>query len=144
LQDDGVVAGLRFVQGNAEALPFPAGSIDRVIMGFGLRNVTFKTRALAEIARVLTAGGRTVILEFSRVRAPLLARLYDAYSFQVLPRLGAAIAGDGDSYRYLAESIRVHPDQEALALMMERAGLSDVTHLDLLGGVVAMHAAWKF
>lgn len=142
--DAGVVEGVEYVQANAEALPFASGSIDRVTMGFGLRNVTHKQVALGEIARVLRPGGRLVVLEFSAVKSPLLARAYDAYSFQVLPRLGQLVAGDGDSYRYLAESIRVHPDQEALKFMMERAGFEDVRYHNLLAGVVAVHAGWKF
>lgn len=141
--DAGLVAGLEYVQGNAEALPFASGSIDRVIMGFGLRNVTHKSAALGEIARVLRPGGRVVVLEFSTVNTPLLARAYDFYSFQALPRLGQLVAGDGDSYRYLAESIRVHPDQETLKFMLERAGFQQVNYFNLLAGIVAVHAGWK-
>jgi demethylmenaquinone methyltransferase / 2-methoxy-6-polyprenyl-1,4-benzoquinol methylase len=143
LTDAGLVAGLRWVQGDAEALPLPDGCMDRVIIGFGLRNVTHKARALGEMLRVLRPGGRALSLEFSRVRAPLLARLYDTYSFRVLPLLGRVVAGDADSYRYLAESIRVHPDQAALSLMLERAGFVRVRHLNLLAGVVALHLGWK-
>jgi len=143
LTDQGLVAGVDWVQGNAEALPFPDACMDRVIIGFGLRNVTHKQRALGELQRVLRPGGRVLILEFSQVRAPLLARLYDAYSFRALPLLGRLVAGDADSYRYLAESIRMHPDQETLALMLERAGFARVRHLNLLGGVVALHLGWK-
>lgn len=142
--DAGLVEGLEYVQGNAEALPFASASIDRVTMGFGLRNVTHKQQALAEIARVLRPGGRVVVLEFSTVTTPLLARAYDFYSFQALPRLGQLVAGDGDSYRYLAESIRVHPDQEALKLMMERAGFEGVRYYNLLAGIVAVHVGWKY
>ncbi len=142
--DAGLVEGLEYVQGNAEALPFASASIDRVTMGFGLRNVTHKQQALAEIARVLRPGGRVAVLEFSTVKTPLLARAYDFYSFQALPRLGQWVAGDGDSYRYLAESIRVHPDQEALKLMMERAGFEGVRYYNLLAGIVAVHVGWKY
>lgn len=142
--DAGLASGLEYVQGNAEALPFASASIDRVIMGFGLRNVTHKQPALAEIARVLRPGGRLAVLEFSTVKTPLLARAYDFYSFQALPRLGQLIAGDGDSYRYLAESIRVHPDQEALKFMLERAAFEDVRYYNLLAGIVAVHVGWKY
>lgn len=141
--DAGRVERLSYVLGNAEALPLPDACMDRVIIGFGLRNVTRKATALAEMWRVLRPGGRALILEFSQVKAPMLARLYDAYSFKVLPLLGKFVAGDADSYRYLAESIRVHPDQEALKLMMERAGFAPVRYLNLLAGVVAVHIGWK-
>jgi len=141
--DGGCVDGVGYVQANAEQLPFADNAIDRVIIGFGLRNVTHKRVALAEMVRVLAPGGRAVILEFSSVRSPLLARLYDSYSFNILPRIGALVAGDEASYRYLAESIRVHPDQESLALMMERAGFVGVRYHNLLAGVVAVHVGWK-
>lgn len=140
--DAGFASGIRYVQADASALPFASGALDRVIIGFGLRNVTHKSRALAEMVRVLKPGGRALILEFSHVQAPTLARLYDTYSFKLLPRLGSLVAGDADSYRYLAESIRVHPDQEALKLMMERAGFSGVKYYNLLGGVVAVHVGY--
>lgn len=142
--DAGLVQGIEYVQANAEELPFANASIDRVIIGFGLRNVTNKTIALNEIARILRAGGRLVILEFSHVRQPLLASVYDHYSFKILPRIGALIASDADSYRYLAESIRVHPDQEALKILMQRAGFEAVRYHDLLAGVVAVHVGFKY
>ncbi len=142
--DAGLASGLDYVQGNAEALPFASASIDRVIMGFGLRNVTYKQQALAEIARVLSPGGRVAVLEFSTVKTSLLARAYDFYSFQALPRLGQWVTGDGASYRYLAESIRVHPDQEALKFMLERAGFEGVRYFNLLAGIVAVHVGWKY
>ena len=136
LLDRGVA--LPTVQCNAEALPFPDRSFDLVSIGFGLRNVTRKDVALAEMRRVLRPGGAAVVLEFSRVAAPL-APAYDWYSFSVLPRLGKLIANDAASYRYLAESIRVHPDQEALKAMMEQAGFDRVEYQNLMAGVVAVH-----
>jgi demethylmenaquinone methyltransferase/2-methoxy-6-polyprenyl-1,4-benzoquinol methylase len=126
------------VQCDAEKLPFPERYFDCVTIGFGLRNVTRKEAALAEMARVLKPGGRLVVLEFSKVWKPL-ERAYDWYSFEVLPRLGARVAGDADAYRYLAESIRMHPDQATLAAMMESAGLSDIEVFNLAAGVVAVH-----
>ena len=126
------------VQCDAERLPFPAAHFDCVTVGFGLRNVTRKEVALAEMARVLKPGGRLVVLEFSKVWKPL-ERAYDWYSFEVLPRLGARVAGDADAYRYLAESIRMHPDQQALKAMMEAAGLCGVEIFNLAAGVVAVH-----
>lgn len=141
--DDGLVAGLDYVQANAESLPLASASIDRVTIGFGLRNVTHKSRALAEMARVLRPGGCALVLEFSQVQAPLLARVYDFYSFKVLPQLGRLVTGDADSYRYLAESIRVHPDQQAVQLMLERAGFARVRYYNVMAGVVAVHIGWK-
>ncbi len=131
------------VQCDAERLPFASGTFDCITVAFGLRNMTHKDLALGEFRRVLRAGGRLLVLEFSRVWRPL-ERLYDAYSFQVLPRLGQAVAGDADSYRYLAESIRMHPDQETLRLMIERAGFDRVEYANLAAGVVALHRAMKF
>jgi demethylmenaquinone methyltransferase/2-methoxy-6-polyprenyl-1,4-benzoquinol methylase len=128
---------------NAEAIPFPDGGFDRVTIAFGLRNVTDQQRALAEMYRVLGVGGQALVLEFSRVRQPLLKPLYDAYSFTVLPRLGQTVAGDADSYRYLAESIRKHPDQATLAEMMRGAGFERVAVRNLLGGIVAIHSGYK-
>ena len=139
--DAGILAPA--VQCDAEQLPFPDAHFDCVSVAFGLRNMTRKERALAEMHRVLKPGGRLLVLEFSRVWRPL-ARIYDVYSFQVLPRLGQAVAGDGESYRYLAESIRVHPDQETLRLMIERAGFDRVEYLNLAAGVVALHRAVKY
>ncbi|HMM51905.1 MAG TPA: bifunctional demethylmenaquinone methyltransferase/2-methoxy-6-polyprenyl-1,4-benzoquinol methylase UbiE [Burkholderiaceae bacterium] len=130
------------VQCDAEALPFPDGYFDRVTVAFGLRNMTHKERALAEMQRVLASGGRLLVLEFSQVRKAL-APLYDLYSFSVLPWLGKRVAGDEASYRYLAESIRVHPDQETLKGMMEAAGFSRVRYFNLTGGVVALHEGFK-
>jgi demethylmenaquinone methyltransferase/2-methoxy-6-polyprenyl-1,4-benzoquinol methylase len=131
------------VQCDAEALPFPAASFDCVSIAFGLRNVTRKEVALAEMRRVLRPGGVALILEFSRVWAPLKPA-YDWYSFNVLPRLGQAVAHDADSYRYLAESIRVHPDQQELGTMMESAGFEGVEWFNLSAGVVALHRGYVF
>jgi demethylmenaquinone methyltransferase/2-methoxy-6-polyprenyl-1,4-benzoquinol methylase len=141
LLDEGVVTPA--AQCDAEKLPFPDNFFDCVSVAFGLRNMTHKETALAEMLRVLRPGGRLLVLEFSRVWKPLQA-LYDTYSFQVLPKLGKFIAGDPDSYRYLAESIRVHPDQEQLRQMMERAGFEQVEYFNLAAGVVALHRAYKF
>jgi demethylmenaquinone methyltransferase/2-methoxy-6-polyprenyl-1,4-benzoquinol methylase len=140
LLDRGLVRGLGFVQANAEALPFPDRSFDLVTIAFGLRNVTDKAQALAEMRRVLRIGGRALVLEFSEVRAPWLRSVYDLYSFQVLPRLGRVVAGDEDSYRYLAESIRRHPDQERLRGMMRAAGFAACGVRNLSGGIVAIHS----
>ena len=123
---------------DAEALPFADASFDLLTVAFGLRNMTNKERALAEMARVTKLGGRLLVLEFSKVAAPL-EKAYDWYSFQVLPRLGRLVAGDGDSYRYLAESIRVHPDQATLKAMMKTAGFGHVDVHNLAAGVVALH-----
>lgn len=131
------------VQCDAERLPFPEAYFDCVTVAFGLRNVTRKEAALAEMARVLKRGGRLVVLEFSKVWKPL-EPAYDLYSFKVLPWLGARIAGDADAYRYLAESIRVHPDQAALASMMASAGFAGVEVFNLAAGVVAVHRGRRF
>ena len=131
------------VQCDAEKLPFAGGIFDCVSIAFGLRNVTHKDAALAEMHRVLKPGGVAAVLEFSRVAAPL-APAYDWYSFNVLPRLGRLIAGDDASYRYLAESIRMHPDQEALKGMMEQAGFDSVKVHNLMAGVVALHLGYKY
>ena len=130
------------VQSDAERLPFADRTFDCVTVAFGLRNMTHKDRALAEMKRVLRVGGRLLVLEFSRVWEPL-AKAYDVYSFRVLPWLGERVAGDASAYRYLAESIRMHPDQEMLAGMMRRAGLDQVDYFNLAAGVVALHRGWK-
>jgi len=139
LIDRGLAANVRFVIANAEALPFPDRSFDCVTIGFGLRNVTDKPAALAAMRRVLKPGGRLLVLEFSKPTLEILKPAYDAYSFNVLPRLGGVIAGDAASYRYLAESIRMHPDQGTLAGMMREAGFDDARWHNLAGGVVALH-----
>ena len=140
LIDQGI--GPSAVQCDAESLPFADQRFDRVTVAFGLRNMTHKQRALAEMCRVLRPGGKLLVLEFSKVH-PSLEKFYDLYSFQVLPRLGRLIAGDEASYRYLAESIRMHPDQEALAQMMREAGFDGVRYTNLTAGVVALHEGLK-
>ncbi|WP_372522061.1 bifunctional demethylmenaquinone methyltransferase/2-methoxy-6-polyprenyl-1,4-benzoquinol methylase UbiE [Sulfuricaulis sp.] len=144
LADRGIVGNVAFVQANAENLPFPENYFDRVSIAFGLRNVTHIDRALSSMFRVLKPGGMLLVLEFSRPVVPGLNNLYDAYSFNVLPWLGRVIAQDEGSYRYLAESIRKHPDQETLKTMMERAGFGRVQYFNLSGGIVALHKGYKF
>ncbi len=141
LLDAGVIAPV--LQCDAERLPFATASFDCVSVAFGLRNMTHKDAALADMKRVLRPGGRLLVLEFSKVWKPL-APLYDAYSFRLLPRLGELVAKDADSYRYLAESIRVHPDQDTLKQMMEQAGFERVEFFNLAAGVVALHRGYKF
>jgi demethylmenaquinone methyltransferase/2-methoxy-6-polyprenyl-1,4-benzoquinol methylase len=134
---------LPVAQCDAEKLPFPDAYFDCVSVAFGLRNMTHKDLALAEMFRVLRPGGRLLVLEFSRIWKPL-APIYDAYSFKVIPRIGELVTQDEASYRYLAESIRVHPDQETLRTMMEHAGFEDVEYFNLTMGVVALHRGFKF
>lgn len=141
LCDKGYV--LPVAQCDAEKLPFPDNYFDLVTVAFGLRNMTHKDQALAEMRRVLKPGGRLLVLEFSRIWAPL-APIYDFYSFQVIPRMGKLVVQDEDSYRYLAESIRMHPDQETLKSMMEKVGLERVEYFNLTLGVVALHRGYKF
>ena len=135
--------GVSFLVVDAEAIPLPDRSVDRVSIAFGLRNCTDKPAVLAEARRVLKPGGQFHCLEFSRVQVAALAPAYDAWSFQVLPRLGRAVAGDAESYQYLAESIRTFPDQEALAALMRAAGLSRVRYRNLTGGIAAIHTGWR-
>ncbi|MGZ5961763.1 MAG: bifunctional demethylmenaquinone methyltransferase/2-methoxy-6-polyprenyl-1,4-benzoquinol methylase UbiE [Rhizomicrobium sp.] len=134
---------ITWITGDAEALPIPDASMDAYTIAFGIRNVTHIEKALTEARRVLKPGGRFLCLEFSRVEAPGLDTLYDAYSMNVLPRLGQVVAGDAEAYRYLAESIRRFPAQAKFARMIETAGLSQVKVRNLTGGVAAMHSAWK-
>ena len=141
LIDDG--ASVPALQCDAEKLPFPDHYFDCVIVAFGLRNMTHKDKALAEMQRVLKVGGRLLVLEFSQVWKPL-SPLYDAYSFKILPWLGEKVAGDAESYRYLAESIRMHPDQETLKAMMEEVGFDKVEYHSLTGGIVALHIGYKY
>jgi demethylmenaquinone methyltransferase / 2-methoxy-6-polyprenyl-1,4-benzoquinol methylase len=137
------VAGVPLVQANAECLPFAEASFDCVTIAFGLRNVTDKDAALRAMTRALKPGGRLLVLEFSKPVTPGLARLYDEYSFRVLPFLGKVVARDEPAYRYLAESIRMHPDQDTLKRMMEDAGLSRVQVYNLTGGIVAVHRGYR-
>lgn len=142
LADRGIVAS-RIVQCDAETLPFPSGYFDCVTIGFGLRNVTRRERALAEMLRVLRPGGRGIVLEFSRPARGLVSRLYDAWSFSALPVLGRVVARDEHAYRYLAESIRRHPDQPTLKGMMETAGFERVEYFNLSAGIVAVHRGFR-
>lgn len=141
--DAGELQGLSWCQCDAEVLPFPDNTFDRVTIGFGLRNVTRKETALMEMLRVLKPGGRALVLEFSKPTSAPLEQLYDIYSFSVLPALGKAVANDSESYTYLAESIRKHPDQETLKTMMEDAGFQTVSYQNLTGGIVALHLGFK-
>jgi demethylmenaquinone methyltransferase/2-methoxy-6-polyprenyl-1,4-benzoquinol methylase len=134
---------LTFLVADAEALPIPSGSMDVISMAFGLRNCTDKDAVLAEARRVLRPGGRFLCLEFSRLEVAALIPLYEAWSFKVLPRLGRVFAGDAESYQYLAESIRMFPDQQALAEMMRGVGFSRVAVRNLSGGIAAIHSGWK-
>ncbi len=144
LIDAGLVGNVQCVQADAERLPFADGVFDCVTIGFGLRNVTDKPAALASMRRVLKPGGRLLILEFSRPTLPGLEAIYDLYSFHVLPLLGRIVADDADSYRYLAESIRRHPDQATLLGMMRDAGLEDCRYHNLTGGIVAVHVGQRY
>ena len=144
LIDAGLVGNVLCAQADAEQLPFADESFDCVTIGFGLRNVTDKPRALAAMRRVLKSGGQLLMLEFSRPTSTALESLYDAYSFKVLPLLGRVVAGDEASYRYLAESIRRHPDQETLLSMMRDAGLEDCRYHNLMGGIVAVHRGYRY
>jgi len=144
LIDAGVIGNVDFVLINAERLPFPSNHFDRVTIGFGLRNVTDKDQALREMYRVLKPGGMALVLEFSDLYVKPLKPVYDLYSFQVLPRLGKLIADDAESYRYLAESIRMHPNQETLRSMMAAAGFEDCDYSNINGGIVAIHRGRKY
>ncbi len=144
LIDKGIVDTVQIVQANAEHLPFADASFDRIIMGFGLRNVTYKEKALQSIYRVLRPGGRMIILEFSKPTNALFSQIYDTYSFHVLPKLGEWIAKDSASYQYLAESIRMHPDQESLKALILKAGFDSCEYHNLTGGIVAIHKGIKY
>jgi demethylmenaquinone methyltransferase / 2-methoxy-6-polyprenyl-1,4-benzoquinol methylase len=134
---------ISFVEGNAESLPFPDRSFDAYTIAFGIRNVTHIDRALAEAFRVLKVGGRFICLEFSQVQMPVLDQLYDAWSFNAIPRLGQLAAGDAESYRYLVESIRRFPKQEVFARMVTDAGFERVHYRNLTGGIAALHSGWR-
>jgi demethylmenaquinone methyltransferase/2-methoxy-6-polyprenyl-1,4-benzoquinol methylase len=144
LLDQGIVGNVEFALANAERLPFADRSFDCVTIAFGLRNVTDKAAALASMYRVLKPGGQLMVLEFSKPTAPGLGPIYDSYSFSVLPKLGQMVAGDAGSYRYLAESIRMFPDQLTLETMMRTAGFEGVRHHNLTGGIVALHRGWRY
>lgn len=144
LLDHGITQQADYVQANAENLPFADNSFDAVTIAFGLRNVTDKSAALKSMQRVLKPGGRLMILEFSKPTNPLLASIYDAYSFNLIPLLGEWVAGDRESYQYLVESIRRHPDQPSLQALCEQAGFEDCSYLNLAGGIVAIHRGVKY
>jgi len=143
LVNEGLIGNVEYVQADAETLPFPDAYFDCITMAFGLRNVTHKDRALAAMYRVLKPGGQMLVLEFSKLNIPVLQPLYDLYSFKLLPLMGKLIAQDADSYRYLAESIRMHPDQEELKQMMCDAGFERCEYFNLSGGIVALHRGYK-
>lgn len=144
LVDRGIVGNVDYVQANAECMPFPDNYFDRITIAFGLRNVTEKSKAIASMRRILKPGGRLLILEFSKPVLPALSKVYDAYSFSLLPAMGKLIANDSESYKYLAESIRMHPDQESLKQMMLDEGFDEVEYTNLTGGVVALHIGKKY
>jgi len=143
LLDTGQISHIEFVQADAQTLPFPENSFDCITIAFGLRNVTDKDRALRSMLRVLKPGGRLLVLEFSKPQNELLSRAYDAYSFRMLPFMGKLVANDSESYKYLAESIRMHPDQDTLLEMLEDAGFTSCNFHDLTGGIVALHRGVK-
>lgn len=144
LLDKGYAGNIEFVQANAEMLPFEDNSFDVCTISFGLRNVTDKQKALESIFRVLKPGGRLLVLEFSKPESELLRKAYDRYSFSMLPLMGKLVTNDAESYRYLAESIRMHPDQKTLKHMMRQAGFEQVEFSNLTGGIVALHRGFKY
>ena len=144
LLDEGVCQNLNFTQANAENLPFADNSFHCITIAFGLRNVTDKLKALRSMYRVCKPGGKVMVLEFSKPVLPGLKPIYDWYSFNILPKLGELIANDAESYQYLAESIRMHPNQEDLKAMIEQAGFDDCKYYNLTGGIVALHVAHKY
>ena len=143
LLDKGYGSNIKFVQANAECLPFPDNYFNAVSIAFGLRNVTHKDKAIASMLRVLKPGGRLLILEFSKPSNPVLSEVYDKYSFTALPVMGRMITNDSESYKYLAESIRMHPDQETLKQMMDDAGFVNTRYQNMTGGIVALHTGIK-
>jgi len=144
LLDQGIVNNVGFMQANAESLPFADNYFDRILIGFGLRNVTDKTKALHSMFQVCRPGGKLLVLEFSTPQIPGLKPIYDWYSFNILPKFGKFVANDESSYRYLAESIRMHPDQQTLQVMIEQAGFEDCHYYNFSGGIVALHVAYKY
>ena len=143
LLNSGVAGNVEYVQANAECLPFEDNSFDIITIAFGLRNVTDKDAALRSMCRVLKPGGKLLVLEFSKTDNATRTRAYDFYSFNILPKIGELVANDAESYRYLAESIRMHPDQETLKSMMLEAGLTQVRYRNLTGGIAALHTGIK-
>ena len=143
LVDRGITENVRFSQADAQYLPFPDNTFDVITIAFGLRNVTDKDMALRSMLRVLKPGGKLLVLEFSKPPNPLLSKIYDGYSFSVLPKLGKLFANDADSYQYLAESIRMHPDQDTLLGMMDQAGFENTDYHNMTGGIVALHRGVK-
>jgi len=144
LHNLGLVGNIDYVQMNAEMLPFPDNSFDVITIAFGLRNVTDKDKALRSMYRILKPGGRLLVLEFSKPEHDVLSKAYDFYSFNLLPTMGKLVANDSESYKYLAESIRMHPDQDTLKAMMEDAGFEQTTYQNLTGGIVALHRGFKY
>ena len=143
LLDEGRLGNIEFVQADAQYLPFPDDSFDCITIAFGLRNVTDKDLALRSMLRVLKPGGRLLVLEFSKPKNSLLSKAYDTYSFRVLPLMGRLVTNDSESYQYLAESIRMHPDQDTMREMMEDAGFSQCEYHNMTGGIVALHRGVK-
>ena len=143
LLNKGIAGNIQYVQANAECLPFPDNHFDAITIAFGLRNVTDKDAALRSMFRVLKPGAPLLVLEFSKPESTLLSKVYDTYSFKLLPFMGKVVADDADSYRYLAESIRMHPDQETLKGMMQDAGFENCEYFNLTGGIVALHRGYK-
>lgn len=144
LRDKGLVQNIEYVQANAEELPFEDNTFDIITIAFGLRNVTDKDKALRSMYRVLKPGGRLLVLEFSKPEHEIVNKAYDFYSFSILPKMGELVAKDGESYQYLAESIRMHPDQETLKGMMDNAGFEQTSYKNLTDGIVALHKGYKF
>ncbi|RTR37783.1 bifunctional demethylmenaquinone methyltransferase/2-methoxy-6-polyprenyl-1,4-benzoquinol methylase UbiE [Shewanella canadensis] len=144
LRDKGIVGNVNYVQANAEALPFPDNHFDIITIAFGLRNVTDKDSAIRSMLRVLKPGGKLLILEFSKPQHDVMRKIYDLYSFKILPKMGSLITQDADSYEYLAESIRMHPDQDTLKGMMVDAGFEQVEYTNMTDGIVALHKGYKF
>ncbi|MEC4726140.1 bifunctional demethylmenaquinone methyltransferase/2-methoxy-6-polyprenyl-1,4-benzoquinol methylase UbiE [Shewanella sp. D64] len=144
LRNKGIVGNVNYVQANAEALPFPDNHFDIITIAFGLRNVTDKDAAIRSMLRVLKPGGKLLILEFSKPQHDIMRKIYDLYSFKILPKMGSLITQDADSYEYLAESIRMHPDQDTLKGMMVEAGFEQVEYTNMTDGIVALHKGYKF